>query len=404
MESPEEYVTTTAVEIVKPPEAGPLVLRPVRHVQDFIDQRAAIVDIIKKAMKPDVHYGKLPGTKSNMLYKPGAEMLLQTFGLTCPDPIAEKIVEDWDGSEHGGEPFFYYRFKSTVYYGDRPVASAVGICNSHEDKYRYRWVPRHEIPDGIDPDHCEKRVGKVVEFAFAVRKAETTGKYAKPAEYWQAFRDAMAAKTERYVKKSMGAKGEQEAIEIDTTVYKIANPNIADEAHTISAMAQKRAMVAATRIATCASEYFTGGDKVEKDEGQPGLTSEFDKQHVEKEEKQRDRAENGTTPDPDKPAADVTDLYPKAPARRPVKLDVASDICKRYGQAPKTAKDGPAADFGAALETRLKGLGLDPEALARKVFERAFTGLTAAHIDAINAATDDDLKSIIGANDSVAGK
>ena len=46
-------------------------------------------------------------------------------------------------------------------------------------------------------------------------------------------------------------------IDADTTLYRIPNPEVADLVNTIQKMAQKRAVVAATLIATSASEFFT---------------------------------------------------------------------------------------------------------------------------------------------------
>jgi hypothetical protein len=46
-------------------------------------------------------------------------------------------------------------------------------------------------------------------------------------------------------------------IDVNTALYRIPNPDGADVVNTIQKMAQKRALVAATLIATSASEFFT---------------------------------------------------------------------------------------------------------------------------------------------------
>src|ERR1039458_2434699 len=46
-------------------------------------------------------------------------------------------------------------------------------------------------------------------------------------------------------------------IDVDTALYRIPNPDGADVVNTIQKMAQKRALVAATLLATSASEFFT---------------------------------------------------------------------------------------------------------------------------------------------------
>jgi hypothetical protein len=46
-------------------------------------------------------------------------------------------------------------------------------------------------------------------------------------------------------------------MDVDTALYRVPNPDGADVVNTIQKMAQKRALVAATLIATSASEFFT---------------------------------------------------------------------------------------------------------------------------------------------------
>jgi hypothetical protein len=96
------------------------------------------------------------------------------------------------------------------------------------------------------------------EFEFAIERAETTGTYGKPAEHWQRFRDAIRTETARPVEK-LTRRGNSVAweIDVDTALYRIPNPDVADVVNTIQKMAQKRALVAATLIATSASEFFT---------------------------------------------------------------------------------------------------------------------------------------------------
>src|ERR1039458_7138039 len=67
-----------------------------------------------------------------------------------------------------------------------------------------------------------------------------------------------ANETARPVEK-LTRRGNSVAWEIDddTALYRIPNPDVADVVNTIQKMAQKRALVAATLIATSASEFFT---------------------------------------------------------------------------------------------------------------------------------------------------
>jgi hypothetical protein len=210
-------------------------------------------------MVKDQDFGEIPGTNKPTLLKPGAEKLCNFFGL---EPEFTPIMEDldWTGAQHGGEVFCYARFRCRLLREGRVVGVGEGSCNSWEAKYRYRWVAEEQVPEHLDRTFLLKRgVHKTVfEFDFAIERAETTGAYGKPAEHWQRFRDAIKAGTARPVEK-LTRRGNSAAweIDVDTALYRIPNPDVADMVNTIQKMAQKRALVAATLLATSASEFFT---------------------------------------------------------------------------------------------------------------------------------------------------
>ena len=104
--------------------------------------------------------------------------------------------------------------------------------------------------------NLREKDGAISEFTFAVDKAETSGKYGKPAEYWQQFRDAIENGTAVKIVKKAKDKS-YEAWQIGAKVYRVPNPDVADQANTVLKMAEKRALVAAVLIATNISEYFT---------------------------------------------------------------------------------------------------------------------------------------------------
>ncbi len=184
-------------------------------------------DFIEQVLREGVDYGVTPGTSDKpSLKKPGAEKMASFFGLA---PVFEdvSIAEDWTGTDHNSEPFFYYRQKCKLYRADRLIASADGSCNSWEKKYRYRSSER------VCPQ-CGKATiikGKI--------------------EYGGGFIC--------YGKKGgCGAKFADNAPEIiNQEVGQIKNPDVAELTNTILKMAQKRALVAAVLIATNASDYFT---------------------------------------------------------------------------------------------------------------------------------------------------
>jgi hypothetical protein len=232
---------------------------PAMSLEVALARRAAIVEFTRRIMVRDQDFGEIPGTNKPTLLKPGAEKLCNFFGL---EPEFTPIVEDidWTGAQHGGEVFCYARYRCRLLREGRVVGVGEGSSNSWEAKYRYRWVAEEQVPEHIDRSRLLKREERrtLCEFDFAIERAETTGTYGKPAEHWQRFRDAIHNGTARQVEKfTRRGKAVAWEIDVDSALYRIPNPDVADAVNTIQKMAQKRALVAATLIATSASEFFT---------------------------------------------------------------------------------------------------------------------------------------------------
>lgn len=228
---------------------------PVMELAGAISRYRAIIDFTRQIMKEGIDYGTIPGTEKPTLMKPGAEKLANFFGLT---PVFEpvEIIKDWTGQQHG-EPFFEYQYKCKLYRGDWLIAEGVGSCNSWEKKYRYRWVTEDEVPAHLHLNVLAQRKSSLVEFEFAINKRETSGKYGKPAEYWDSFETAIAAGDARKTTRKTSSGKELNAWEISSIVYRVPNEDVFSQVNTIDKMAQKRALVAAVLIGVNASEFFT---------------------------------------------------------------------------------------------------------------------------------------------------
>jgi ssDNA-binding Zn-finger/Zn-ribbon topoisomerase 1 len=180
-------------------------------------------------MKRDTDYGRVPGTTKDTLFKPGAEKLTNFFGLSPTFDVIESEL-DWTGQNHGGEAFFYYQYRCTLYHAGVAVGQGVGSCNSWEKKYRYRKAG-HVCPD------CG-------ESAIIKGKQEYGGG-------WLCYRNKGGCGH----KWADGSAQAQEFVNVKPGAVKNDNP--ADQVNTIDKMAQKRALVAAVLIAVNASEFFT---------------------------------------------------------------------------------------------------------------------------------------------------
>lgn len=117
-------------------EQQPKVVEYVPSIAQTLDQAAdnlkQMYALAKKVMRHKVDYDTIPGTQKPSLLKPGAERLLQFFGLGHEVKCINKI-EDWD------KGFFFYHYKVQITHPKYPgftVAECEGSCNSKEKKYR----------------------------------------------------------------------------------------------------------------------------------------------------------------------------------------------------------------------------------------------------------------------------
>jgi len=207
-----------------------------------------------QVMKLNIHFGAI-GTGKPTLLKAGAEMLCTAFDFV-PRFKALSIVEDF---ERG---LFFYRYECELYdkHTGLLVATGIGSCNSMETKYRFRWVKEDELPlYNLSPQNFkahEIKNATIGEWGFAITKAETSGKYGKPKEYWQRFNEAIANGTAIRSQKDT-SRGKSDFWEIPSVLYRIDNPDIFEQVNTFDKMAQKRALVAAVLIGANASEFYT---------------------------------------------------------------------------------------------------------------------------------------------------
>jgi predicted RNA-binding Zn-ribbon protein involved in translation (DUF1610 family) len=201
-------------------------LLPALSIRQAVERFNTLVEFVQTILREGIDYGTIPGTTKPTLLKPGAEKLTTFFGLTTRFQLLDR-VEDWSGSAHDGEPFFYYLYRCQLFRATLLIAEADASCNSRETKYRNRRAER------VCP-----RCGQAT---IIKGKAEYGGG-------WLCYGK----------KGGCGAKfaGDDPAIAAQP-VGRIPNPDVADQVNTIQKMAQKRALIGATLLAVNASEFFT---------------------------------------------------------------------------------------------------------------------------------------------------
>lgn len=207
---------------------------PVMSVKEALDRKRMIAEYTSALMIEGEDYGVIPGTGTRkVLLKPGAEKLIRIFGLTPRFTIVSQI-EDWTGENHGGEPFFAYTVKCSLYRNERFMGDADGSCNSWEKKYRYATTQRTCPACG----------------AAAIIKGKQ--------EYgggWVCF-DKKGGCKAKYRDGDAAIEGQ--------AVGSVPDPDIADKVNTFLKIAEKRALTAGCLITVGASEFFTQDVETER--------------------------------------------------------------------------------------------------------------------------------------------
>lgn len=222
----------TSTEIAKREPGQVQVWRETGSVQEIVANAKKIEECMKEVMKEGEHYGVIPGTGGGKdkdgkekepkpsLLKPGAEKLGLLFRLRPEFQHTE--VRDGNHLTVLSLCSLYH-----IPTGDCLVRDIAGSCSTKESKYAYRQGNRK----------CPKCSAETIRRG----KAEFGGGW-----YCSAKDGGCGAKF----------SAEDSAI-TSQTVGRVANPDLADQWNTVVKMADKRSLVAATLIATAASDAFT---------------------------------------------------------------------------------------------------------------------------------------------------
>lgn len=207
-------------------------------VDEAVAQVHAKHDFFKKVMRLGDHYAPPHGVTAKAgdpppkptLLKPGAELLLANMGLQKELADADVPTIDYGGPTEG---LIRYRRVCRIYRQTGPlpeermlIAQAEGSCSSRETKYRWRTQERA----------CPKCGANAIK----------TSKFDDGGYYCFNKIGGCGAKF----------KLGDSAIE-SQTIGRMPNPDLADVENTILKMADKRALVAATLLATGCSDIFT---------------------------------------------------------------------------------------------------------------------------------------------------
>jgi len=115
-------------------------------------QVLVIKQIMTSIMLPDVHYGQIPGTKGNTLYKPGSDTLLSAFHIAV-----EPEIEDLSTYN---EIRYRVRCRGVTMGSGSTVGTGIGECSSNEEKYKWKKCGEKEFAR-TDAGHKRIKFGQV---------------------------------------------------------------------------------------------------------------------------------------------------------------------------------------------------------------------------------------------------
>lgn len=116
--------------IVEMPQRGIVQSTGRLSAAEVVQHAMVVQDVMRAVMKPELHYGKIPGTDKPTLFQPGADVLCMTFRIA-----PEFSIEDLSTAD-------VVRYRVTCrgvhQLSGVTLGSCVGEASSGEEKYKWR--------------------------------------------------------------------------------------------------------------------------------------------------------------------------------------------------------------------------------------------------------------------------
>jgi hypothetical protein len=139
--------------VVEMPRAGIVPQSAGRmSVAEVVQHAMVVQEVMQAVMKPDLHYGRIPGTDKPTLYKAGAEKLCMVF----------RIDDDYEIEDLSTADSIRYRVKciGSHQVSQMRLGSGVGECSVGEEKYKWRKAVCDEEFDETPLTHRRVKYAK----------------------------------------------------------------------------------------------------------------------------------------------------------------------------------------------------------------------------------------------------
>lgn len=158
-----------ALSVISPP---PSVSRSLTAA-DIRQRVNTIQEVMTAVMKPNVHYGVIPGCKKPSLWKPGSEVLLATFQIATSIEVVDLSTEDCIR--------YQVRVIGTHAPSGMVVGEGIGECSSNEEKYKWSKAWDEEF-DATPENRRRVKLGKYKDKQVRVEPADVANTILKMAK------------------------------------------------------------------------------------------------------------------------------------------------------------------------------------------------------------------------------
>lgn len=141
--------------VVELPRQGLVQSQGRLSASEVVQHAMVVQEVMRAVMKPDMHYGKIPGTDKPTLFQPGADVLCMTFRIA-----PEFSIEDLSTADS-------VRYRVTCrgihQLSGITLGSCVGEASSNEEKYKWRRSVHDKEFDATPPALRRVKFGRSYE-------------------------------------------------------------------------------------------------------------------------------------------------------------------------------------------------------------------------------------------------
>lgn len=116
-------------------------------VAEIISHVALVQEVMRAVMKPDVHYGVIPGTDKNTLLKQGAEVLCMAF----------RVADSYQVEDLSADGSVRYRVTCIGTHQTTGIVLGSGMGEASSGEAKYKWIKAYQEEWDATPEHLRRK-------------------------------------------------------------------------------------------------------------------------------------------------------------------------------------------------------------------------------------------------------